>query len=221
MKPPSILAAIAVIAGTALSVLGCPDNPTEPPSDAGADADAPACTLEYIGDKAADIEVEVLTLDPSYAASPLMDGGDASILIPPQGGRVVFAGVRAKNLDPCGVRLAGAVRDPATMKVMIDTRIVNLDATSDGWGQSDPTDISTFSNIPVCGNNWATETDIFDQTFQLVVSVRDRDGKKKEVTTNVVPRCDEMKIEDGIDIQAQCLCLCKAHYVTGECAMAK
>lgn len=213
---PSVTA--LTFAGLTLCLGGCPNDPPEPPGDAGSDAQG--CQLDYVGDEKADIELEVITLDPEYSASPLAVGGSTSILIPPQGGRVIFAGVRAKNLDPCGVRLAGAVRDPASNQVRIDTRTLNLDVADDGWAQSDETDISTFSNIPVCSNNWA-ETDIFDQTFTLVVSVRDRSGKEAKAEIAMVPRCDEKKIVEldsgkKIDIQKECLCTCKLGYVTGE-----
>lgn len=192
---------------------GCPDNPPNPPNDGGAGGSS--CTLEYVGDKDAPIEIEVVTLDPDYVAQPFTDGGDASILFPPQGGRVIFAGVRAKNLDPCAVRLTGAMRDPVTMQVRIDTRTVNLDPTEDGWGQSDAGDISTFSNIPVCPNNWSDQ-DVFDQTFGLEMRVKDKDGKEGSAVLNVVPRCNEVKTVDGQDLQKDCLCICKEGYVTGE-----
>lgn len=214
LKTTATSAAALLLAAFTLCLAGCPNGPPAPPSDAGVDGDAaPACKLEYIGDKEADIELEVITLDPKYKAQPFVEGGDASILIPPQGGRVIFIGVRAKNLDPCGVLLKGAVRDLSTMQLRLDTRNVNLDLTDDGWGESDETDISTFSNIPVCSNSWAS-SDIYDQTFQLIVSVKDKGGKKLEKTFNVVPRCDEMIILDGIDIHKECLCTCKLGYTT-------
>ncbi len=128
---------------------------------------------------------------------------------------MIFIGVRAKNLDPCAVKLSGAVRDPMTMETRLDTRTINLEPTDDGWGASDETDISTFSNVPVCSNNWAS-TDVYDQTFKAIVSVTDRSGKKGTATLDVVPRCDEVKMVDGQDIQKDCLCICKLGYVTGQ-----
>ncbi len=196
-----------------LLLTGCPEETTNPPIDGG--PDAPSCTLAYVGDKDAEIELELVTLDPTYTAKALADGGDASILFPPQGGRVIFVGVRAKNLDPCGVTLSGAVRDPISNQVRLDTRTVNLEASSDGFAESDPTDISTFSNVPVCGNNWAM-SDIFDQTLTLEASVKDKSGKSKKATQSLVPRCDETKTEAGVDLQKECLCLCKKDYKTGE-----
>ncbi len=200
-------------AGLAFSLTGCPNETTEPPTDGGPDSPL-GCKLAYVGDENADMVLEVVTLDPDYKAQPFADGGDASILMPPQGGRVIFVGVRAKNLDPCAVKLAGAVRDPANMNTRLDTRTINLDLAADGWGESDETDISSFSNVPVCSNTWAS-TDVFDQTFKLIVSVTDRKGKKGSATLDVVPRCDE----EGQT--AECLCICKLGYVTGQsCAPA-
>lgn len=206
----------AALAALSLSlvVAGCPEDPPDPPSDAGSDVSS--CTLEYIGDEAAEIEMELITLSPDYTEKALAAGGDTSILIPPQGGRVIFVGVRAKNLDPCGVSVNGALRDPATMAVSpVDGRYLNLDATEDGWGASDQSDISTYANIAVCANHWAS-TDVFDQTFRLELSLTDRSGKKAKASIDVVPRCDETKIQDGVDLQKECLCLCKQGYMTGE-----
>lgn len=205
---------LLALAGLSFTLIGCPTETNETSTDAGTDTTI-GCKLEYVGDKAADIELEVVTLDPSYKAQPFTDGGDASILQPPQGGRVVFLGVKAKNIDPCGVKLSGAIRDPSTMATRLDTRTVNLDVTADGWAASDETDISTFSNVPVCSNNWAS-TDVFDQTFKMILSVTDRAGKKASVTYDVVPRCDEVKIDNGQDVQKDCLCICKLGYVTGQ-----
>lgn len=211
---PFVLSPLALAAPLALSIAlaGC-DSGDGTSSGGGNGGDS--CQLDYVGDKDAPIELEVVTLDPDYVAQPFASGGDASILFPPQGGRVIFVGVRAKNLDPCAVRLAGALRDPETMQVRIDTRTVNLDPTEDGWGASDAGDISTFSNIPVCPNNWAS-TDVFDQTFTLVLSVRDRNGKEAKTELDLVPRCDEVSTVDGQNLQKECLCICKQGYVTGE-----
>lgn len=215
------VSAAVALAGVSLCLTGCPNDPVIPATDGGASA----CKRDYVGDKDADIELEVITLDPDYMAQPFAAGGDVSILVPPQGGRVIFVGVRAKNLDPCAVKLTGAIRDPASKQVRVDARTMNLDVSDDGWAVSDETDISTFSNVPVCSNNWA-DTDVFDQTFKLVLNVKDRDGKTADVELDMVPRCDEEKIltlDSGlqIDVQKECLCLCKHGYVTGEACDTK
>lgn len=211
-----LVATTGVIAagGLSLTLAGCPEETTEPPGDAGSDSGS--CKLEYVGNTDAEMEIELTALTPEYAATPLPEGGDVSILIPPQGGRVIFVGIRARNIDPCAVSLNGALRDTATNAVSpVDGRYLNLDPTADGWAESDATDISTYSNIAVCSNHWASK-DVFDQTFQLELSVTDRTGKKGKVVRSVVPRCDETKIQDGVNLQKECLCLCKEGYVTGQ-----
>lgn len=213
MKRKTIGSVLLASAAAAVLLTGCPNDPVDPPEDAGSDASS--CGFDYVGDPDADVELEIVTLDPEYKAHPLANGGDASILVPPQGGRVIFVGVRAKNLDPCAVKVSGAVRDPATMATRLDQRTINLEPTADGWAASDETDISTFSNVPVCSNSWAS-TDVYDQTFKVIVSVKDRSGKSGTATLDLVPRCDEVKVVDGQDIQKDCLCICKLGYVTGQ-----
>lgn len=189
----------------ALSGAAC-SSPSPPPEiDAGPIG---GCKLAYLGDPSAEPILEVIALGPEGELHPVSDGGSVSLIFPPQGGRVVFAGVRATNVDPCAVRIAGALRDPVTKQVRLDNRIINLEPTEDGHGRSAPTDISTFSNIPACPNQWASD-DIFDKPYELTVSLTDRDGKKVTKVMTVHPRCDEPGRE------AECLCMCAGDYVLG------
>jgi hypothetical protein len=122
---------------------------------------------------------------------------------------VIFAGVRATNVDACHVTLSGSLRDPQNGKICFDERTVNLRPTDDGWGASVDSDISTFSNIPVCPNQWAS-ADAFGSEFDLTVKLRDRGGRTIEKTVRVVPACAEPENEE------QCKCICKQGYVLGE-----
>ncbi|MDC3954505.1 hypothetical protein KEG38_11635 [Polyangium jinanense] len=187
----------------ALAACSSPSPPPEP--DAGPIG---GCKLAYLGDPSAEPIMEVIALGPGGELQPISDGSSISLIFPPQGGRVVFAGVRATNVDPCAVRVAGALRDPVTKQVRLDTRIINLEPTDDGHGRSAPTDISTFSNIAACPNQWAEE-DLFDKPYELTVSLTDRDGKKVTKIMTVTPRCDEPGYE------AECLCMCAGDYVLG------
>lgn len=150
---------------------------------------------------------------------PLNDGDDLAVIFPPQGGRVAFVGVRATNLDGCGVQVVGAVRDPISKQVRLDGRTVNLRREPDGWGatgQGTSTDlessqaISNYSNIPLCPNQWASK-DVYDEPFQLEVRVQDSRKKTATATINVTPRCAEPGAKE-----AACRCLCRAGYVLGE-----
>lgn len=212
----SLLARAAILA-LPIAVAGCDSGDSS--AGSGESGGAELCQLEYIGDKDAPIELELVTLDPDYTAQPLASGGDVSLLFPPNGSPLVFVGVRAKNLDPCAVWISGTIRDPLTSEDRLDGRNMRLHPTEDGWGTSDASNISTFSNIPLCPNTWAS-TDVFDHTFWLDFSVRDRDGKEGQtdprVPLEVVPRCNETKSVGGQDVQKLCLCQCKAGYTAGE-----
>jgi hypothetical protein len=153
--------------------------------------------------------MHVIALGADGASSPVADGGPVALIFPPQGGRVIFAGVRARNVDPCGVELSGALRDLATHQVRVDVRTVNLAATSDGYVASTDSSISTFANVPVCPNQWSS-VDAFGQPYDLEMTLTDRAGRTASQKIRVVPACAEP------DRAAECRCICKEGYVLGE-----
>lgn len=187
------------------TICACSTPPPEPTVDAGVIG---ACTLPYVGDPDAPMEMDVIALGINGKLSTLGEGSDITLMFPPQGGRVIFAGVRARNVNPCAVTIAGALRDPMSKQVRIDNRIVNLQVTSDGYGQSDPADISTFSNIALCPNQWS-EQDLMDVPYELTVSLTDKDERKVKKVFRVTPRCDEPGEISG------CRCQCDADYILG------
>lgn len=196
----------------ALFAAGCSD-PANPPHDGGAgggDAGPHGCQTGFVGDMSKDVELTITVLGATAggAAAEVKDGDTVPLIFPPQGGRVIFAGVRARNLSGCGVTLTGALRDPTTKQVRLDARTVNLQAASDGWAETDATDYSSFSNIPVCPNQWSM-TDIYGATYELEINVLDRDGRQATKTLSVKPACAEPELE------AECLCICKGGYVLG------
>jgi hypothetical protein len=172
------------------------------------------CSAGFLGDAGSPVDFEFLAVDPNYDAVTLDDGGALSILTPPQGGRVVFVGVRATNLDSCGVQLTGAVRDPTTHQVRFDMRTVNLIASGDGWGVTGPVGasvsgtVANFANIPVCPNQWST-TDVDGNPYALEVTLTDREGRTVEKSIQVTPGCGEPAT------LADCQCICRAGYVLG------
>jgi hypothetical protein len=200
-----------VIAG-ALAAACSPHESTPPQGDAA--SDATSCSGGVLGDATAAIQFDVTT--PGATTDVVLrDGDPLGIDLPPQGGRVVFIGVRATNLEACGVQLSGALRDEATQQVRVDARTVNLIPSGDGWGTSaiqgtSPTSqLANYSNIPVCPNEWAS-TDIFDHPFALEVTLTDRNGRKATKIVHVVPKCID-------DIQySRCQCICRAGYHLGD-----
>jgi hypothetical protein len=186
---------------------GC-DPETIPPVDAGTDVIV-GCTLPFIGDSTKETEIELIALKADYTSAPVAEGDSVALLFPPQGGRVIFAGVRARNIDPCNVQLSGAVRDVDTKQIRVDSRTVNLAATSDGWGSSSDTDIASFANVPMCPNSWS-KTNIYGTKYELEVTLTDRAKHKITKKVGVVPACAEP------ENAAECACICKGGYVLGE-----
>ena len=200
------LALAAALTGVALPIVGGCPGPSA--GGGGAGASGPACALEFFGEPGAQPTLELLTIDAAFEGSALVDGGGIELVFPPQGGRVVFAGVRVQNFDACRVQLTGSLRDTASNKIVFDSRTVNLVPRDGGaWVGSVDDDISTFANIPVCPNQWAS-VDGFGVPMQLELELRARDGTVLEKVIDVVPFCAA-----GDD---ECLCQCKEGYVLGE-----
>ena len=186
-------------------VAGCSPHESPPPT-----VDAGAC---FVGDpsKAAELELDVIA--PGNVRAPIGDGADVPLLFPPQGGRVVFVGVRVRNFDACEVQLTGAVRDEQTKQVRVDARTILMHVTPDGWATNDlaasAPDISSFANVPLCPNQWST-TNVFGTEYELVVTLKGKEQRTVTKTIRVTPRCAEP------DKLAECLCICKAGYRLGE-----
>lgn len=225
MTPPARGSALALL--VLLAAVGCSD-PGPVPSDGGTDAGTEAgtdagdggthgCTTGFVGDQTKDPEMTLTVLGavtgPGAAATPVTDGDTVPLIFPPQGGRVIFVGARARNLEACGVTLTGAMRDKTTKQVRLDARTVNLVLAGEGWLETDPTDYASFSNVPVCPNQWS-KTDIFGTVYELEVTLADRDGRTVTKTIDVTPACAEP------ERAAECLCICKGGYVLGETCAA-
>jgi hypothetical protein len=172
------------------------------------------CSTGFIGNASAPPQFDVVVLRADLTGTIIADGGAVPLVKPPQGGRAIFVGVRATNIDGCGVVLEGALRDPTSKQVRPDARTVNLIAEDGGWGVSGglnaiPADIANFSNILACPNQWST-TDIDGNPYGLEVTLQDRAGRTAHTTLSVTPYCGEPANA------AECTCICKAHYVLGE-----
>lgn len=192
---------IAFVGGLLL-VSACSTPPETEPN-------VPACTLGELGDPALDPQMELIALGPDGISKPIQDGDTIALILPPQGGRVVFAGVRATNMHACRARLTGVLRDLTSKQIRLDDRTVNLKPYGNGWGGSVDSDISTFANIPLCPNQWSA-TDVFGTEYELEVILADSDKRTVSQKIRVTPVCAEPEYE------AQCACICKGGYVLGE-----
>jgi hypothetical protein len=182
------------------------DAPTSASSGGGT---TPSCDRPYLGDATAEPTIELIYFGADELEHPLDEGAAVDLVLPPQGGRVLFLGVRATNVDPCEATLTGAMRDPGTMQVRFDTRTINLDDQGDGWGKSAAGDLASYANVPACHNTW-TALDVFGSSFTLELILKDRGGKQASRTITAIPRCAEPQNE------AECRCICHGGYVLGE-----
>ena len=176
-------------------------------------ADPVRCSGLTLGTPTSPIDFEFLVANGDYQVAALHDGDALPILIPPQGGHVVFVGVRATNLDSCGIQLTGALRDEASQQVRFDQRTINLIPTGDGWGTTGPVGmavsgtVSNFANIPVCPNEWSS-TDVYGHVYALEVTLADASGRSLKKTIHVTPMCQPGDLDD-------CECTCAKGYVLG------
>jgi hypothetical protein len=167
---------------------------------------------DFVGDEAAVPEVELIVLDAAGDATAIADGARVPLILPPQGGKVIFAGVRARNLCAGVVELRGWVRDGMTATAPIiglEGRPLVLTPASDGWAHaSEPTQISSYANIPMCPNA-SSSRDVHEQPYLLTVRVTDAERRVAEKSAVVTPYCAEPQLE------AECRCTCKQGYVLG------
>jgi hypothetical protein len=137
------------------------------------------------------------------------------ILIPPQGNRYVFPGVRATNVDGCQLLITAAVRDLSTQQIATERRYITLVPTGDGWGvsgvsgESIAVSAANFANVLVCPNLWSS-TDIYGHVYGLEVTIQDQECRQATRKISVTPECAEPPN------LAECLCLCKWGYVVGQ-----
>lgn len=162
-----------------------------------------------IGDLSQGPEITPIIYYDNGTVQDVLEGASVPLYEPPQGGRVIFIGVRARNLRACGARIEASIRDEANQKVQFDNRNINLVSTEDGWGGSVVGDIATFANIPLCPNNWST-TNIFNNSYLLTVTLTDQEDREVTVTRQVTPVC-----VSGSK-QAACECFCKQGYELSE-----
>ncbi len=192
-------------------------SPSAPPPVPDA---APVCGVGVLGDRTRDIDFEFRVVGADAIDKSLKDGDDVQLVFPPQGGRVIFVGVRATNIDPCAVQLSGAIRDISTKQVRVDARTINLNPDGTGWGTSGTPSqsliaaVSNYSNIPLCPNQWSA-TNVFDTQYELEVTLKEHNsnGAKARALTktiHVTPRCSEP------GLGAECRCICHANYQLGE-----
>jgi hypothetical protein len=194
---------VATLAAFLSACGGSTDKPSRPPPP------KPVCMTGFVGDASQPLQLELIASDgASGSFQDVVDGGDVPLAFAPQGGYLIYAAVRARNLDVCGAQLSGALRDiDSGVAFGVDSRPVDLKEGADGWWLPDAKNSSNLTNIGVCPD--FLSTDVHDRMFALELTLTDRTGRSAMVTAKVVPRCPSNA--------ADCPCQCSAGYVPGTC----
>lgn len=161
-----------------------------------------------IGDLAQPLELEIVHQDRDGNLVRTQPGAEVPLIIPPQGGHVLFIGARARNLD-CEIDLTVSLRDECDKSVIaVEQRPATLAIGSDGWGEpAFPAHPTHYGNLPACPQA-AASRDIEGEPYLLRLVVEDLDGKKGEASLEIIPTCGAAKRED-------CLCECDKDFVLG------
>lgn len=145
---------------------------------------------------------------------PVADGDPVDLRFPVQGGHVLYVAARIHNLLPCRAELSASLVDPGTGQVATEERRqVDFGLDGGGGGISDLSDPANVANVPVCPDLF--DRDFVDAPWNLVVSVKDLEGRVATATRRVIPSCRQA----GSYSRAACRCECSAHYVFGKCSV--
>jgi hypothetical protein len=172
----------------------------------GCSDDAP--TSCPIGDRTQAIELVPVHWPAGGDVVDLVDGGAIDLVRPIQGGKVVYVGVRARNVDGCNLMLTAALRDRATQQVIaLEARPVKLVDRGDGWGLPEST-FDHLANVPACPTASAS-VDVDGATWGLELRLEEPGGRRAETALSVVPQC---RLADEGD---ECRCECDSDYELG------
>lgn len=200
-----LVVAIAVVAGCGAGTGGAVDADR---SD-GADPDVPSLPCsDTIGDRSLPIEVvPVVGTRDSAATLEIADGGDVPLIPPFQGGFIILAGGKVRNLDGCTADVTASIRDPINNQVIgLEQRPSRLVIGDDGWGHPSGSVLYALANVALCPN-FGGARDVQDQPWLLEVRYATPDGRSGTAIREVVPRCAAQDLD--------CACLCDADFSGG------
>jgi hypothetical protein len=160
----------------------------------------------FVGDASRPVELKVVHRDENAMIVETAPGARVPLIQPPQGGKVLFIGARARNLDGCPAHVRASLYDPSTNAVAFqEARDVILKATSDGWLEPDlPNEVDNYANIAVCPPpNPARNVD--GERYRLELEISDDKARTQATTLDIIPYCGEAAIVD------RCHCECGPH----------
>jgi hypothetical protein len=168
--------------------------------------DAP--TTCPIGDRTQPIEIVAVHWAAGGDVGDLVDGGAVDLVRPIQGGKVVYVGVRARNVDGCNLQLTAALRDQSTQQVIaLEQRPVRLVDGGDGWARPESA-FDHLANVPACPNA-AAARDVDGAIWRLELRLEEPGGRMAETMLVIAPMC---RVSDELD---ECQCECDSDYTLG------
>lgn len=174
---------------------------------------APDGGICVVGDLSSAPEIELVYRTAGGTMEPLGDDATLPLLTPPQGGKVIYVGVRVKNVDLCGASLQAAVRDPCTNRVLgIERRPIAWRIAEDGFAEpAQPQEISDYANVPLCPNAGAAE-DVDGPELQLEMRFYPAGAAAIDRVIAITTTCADDELPQ------LCRCECDADYELGvEC----
>lgn len=175
--------------------------------------DSSECERRFVGDQGAQVELEMVSVRDG-ALVPVVDDSDVDLIVPPQGGLIVLAGARARNLSAGPIELSAWLLDEESGDVFgLESRPAELAEAEDGWAQPvRPDSLASLSNIAACPSS-GLPRDLYDQPWTLVVRVTDCADRSGEAAVRVTPRC-------APPTEDTCRCICDEDYRLGDVCSA-
>lgn len=136
------------------------------------------------------LDAELVAVDNDGNVNVIHDGDHVTLMGAPQGGHIILVGARVHTDDTCQLDATGALRDPATQRVLgLDQRALYVEATGDGWAApSMPGSLSAMPNVAVCPTS-ATTAAVNGGTYQLELTINLDGNQVADLKASVIPTC--------------------------------
>ena len=137
----------------------------------------------------ADVETMLVVAGSDGAIVEIHDGTQVPLVAAPQGGHIILVGAKVRGADACMIDATGALRDPATGRVIgLDERPLVLESIGGGWAQPEAPALSSMPNVAVCPTA-ATTTSIDGNPFTLELTLVAASTTIATLSATVTPSC--------------------------------
>lgn len=161
-----------------------------------------------LGDLTKPIELEIVHKAVGGGVTVTTSSGAVPLILPPQGGKVMLVGVRARNVDGCPLTLTAAMRDTCTGDLIALERRPILLEEKNGWLEpQEPLELNNYSNLPACPREGLTRS-VSGEPYQIEVVVEDKTGRQATKSITIIPTCAEPENE------MTCRCECRTDFST-------